>query len=136
MPPPPLDLPRKQQGELSQRSRPDHRRSHHHQHRISLLPPHSSARFNVNQSQPSSLVPPSSSTRLSTLTMLLISLNAVPPIKYERSYHHIHLTSDWPPSQTQMVVLGLPTPQNIFAISSITIYSLPTIKRMHSSESS
>ena len=38
VPPPPLDLPQKQQGELSQRSRPDHRRFH--QHRISLLPRH------------------------------------------------------------------------------------------------
>ena len=35
--------------------------------------PHSSVRFNVNQSQPSSPAPPSSSTRLSTLTVLLIS---------------------------------------------------------------
>ena len=38
VPPPPLDLPRKQQGELSQRSRPDHRRFY--QHHISLLPRH------------------------------------------------------------------------------------------------
>ena len=37
MPPPPLDLPRQRQKEHSQRSRPDHRRSH--QHCISLLPP-------------------------------------------------------------------------------------------------
>ena len=34
---PPLDLPRQWQKEHSQRSRPDHCRSH--QHRISLLPP-------------------------------------------------------------------------------------------------
>ena len=36
VPPPPLDLPRQRQKEHSQRSRPDHRRSH--QHCISLLP--------------------------------------------------------------------------------------------------
>ena len=37
VPPPTLDLPPQPQKEHSQRSRPDHRRSH--QHRISLLPP-------------------------------------------------------------------------------------------------
>ena len=136
MPPPHLDLPRQQQVEHLQRSRPDHRRSHHHQRHISRLPPHSSARFNVNQTQPSSPVPPSSSTRSSTLTVLLMSLNPIPPIQDERSYCRMHLTSDWPPSQTQTVVLGLPTPQNIFAISFITIYLLPTIKRINSSGSS
>ena len=99
VPPPPLDLPRQQQEERPQRSRPDHRRSH--QHRISLLPPHSSVRFNVNQTQPPSPVHPSSSIRLSTLTMVLISLNPIPPIECEHSYHHIHLTSDRPSSQTQ-----------------------------------
>ena len=100
VPPPHLDLPRQQQVEHLQRSRPDHRRSHHHQRHISLLPPHSSARFNVNQTQPSSPVPPSSSTRSSTFTLLLISLNPIPPIQDERSYtslrvglHHKHKLS-------------------------------------------
>ena len=99
--------------------------------------PHSSVRFNVNQTQPSSPAPPSSSTRLSTLTVLLISLNPIPPIECEHScHHHIHLTSDQPPSQIQMVVLGLPTSQNVFAVSSIATYSLPTMKRIHFPESS
>ena len=64
------------------------------------FPSHSSTRFNVNQTQPSSPVPPSSSTRSSTLTLLLISLNPIPPIQDERSYtslriglHHKHKLS-------------------------------------------
>ena len=54
VPPPPLDLPQKQQGELSQRSRPDHRRFY--QHRISLLPRHRPRLCTIQRKSDSAIV--------------------------------------------------------------------------------
>ena len=102
------------------------------------FPPYSSPRFNLNQTQPSSPVPPSSPTRSSTLIINISERYPSGPRQVELLLYTPHLgsASIIQASQTQTWILGLPTSQNVFAISSIAIYSLPMINRIHSSESS
>ena len=131
LPSPPLDLPRQQQDKHSQRSHPNHRRSH--QCHISLLP---LTLLHTIQRKSDAAIVSGPSILVDEIFHSHIAFNICEPYPSDPRRAQLHLTSDWPPSQTQTVVLGLPTSQNIFAIASITIYSLPTIKRMHSAESS